>query len=318
LALAAPARAVELLNVSYDPTRELWRAINAAFTAAYARQTGEQVTINMSHGGSSSQARAVIDGLAADVVTLALWPDVDAIRRAGLIEPGWEQRFPNHAVPYTSTAVFVVRKGNPKGIHDWPDLVRPGVEVVTPNPKTSGNGKVTFLAAWGSVVTRGGTPEAATAYVKQLYAHVPVLDLGARAATVTFVQKQIGDVHVTWENEAYLELDEAHGAVEIVYPPTSFLAEPPVAVVDATVKRRGTGAVAKAYLDFVFSDAGQRIIAEHHYRPIKPVPDGPAFPALARFPITAIARDWDDAVARFFANGALFDRIYGAPGEHAP
>ena len=318
MALAAPARAVELLNVSYDPTRELWRAINAAFTAAYARQTGEQVTINMSHGGSSSQARAVIDGLAADVVTLALWPDVDAIRRAGLIEPGWEQRFPNHAVPYTSTAVFVVRKGNPKGIHDWPDLVRPGVEVVTPNPKTSGNGKVTFLAAWGSVVTRGGSPEAAAAYVKQLYAHVPVLDLGARAATVTFVQKQIGDVHVTWENEAYLELDEAHGAVEIVYPPTSFLAEPPVAVVDTNVKRRGTGAVAKAYLDFVFSDAGQRIIAEHRYRPIKPVPDGPAFPALARFPITAIARDWDDAVARFFADGALFDRIYGAPGEHAP
>ncbi len=317
MALAAPARAVELLNVSYDPTRELWRAINAAFTAAYARQTGEQVTINMSHGGSSSQARAVIDGLAADVVTLALWPDVDAIRRAGLIEPGWEQRFPNHAVPYTSTAVFVVRKGNPKGIHDWPDLVRPGVEVVTPNPKTSGNGKVTFLAAWGSVVTRGGSPEAAAAYVKQLYAHVPVLDLGARAATVTFVQKQIGDVHVTWENEAYLELDEAHGAVEIVYPPTSFLAEPPVAVVDTNVKRRGTGAVAKAYLDFVFSDAGQRIIAEHRYRPIKPVPDGPTFPALERFPITAIAKDWDDAAARFFADGALFDRIYG-PGERTP
>src|SRR5205823_2294126 len=218
---AGPARAakLELLNVSYDPTRELWRDINAAFVSKYEAQTGTTLDIKQSHGGSGTQARAEIDGLEADVVTLAIFPDTDAIRKAGQIEAGWEKRLPNNSLPYTSTIVFVVRKGNPKGIKDWPDLRKPGIEIVTPNPKTSGNGKLSFLAGWGAVTQRGGSEADAFEFVKKLYAQVPVLDLGARGSSTTFVQKKIGDVHLAWENEARLEVQEAGGAVDVVYPP---------------------------------------------------------------------------------------------------
>jgi len=314
---AGPARAtsLELLNVSYDPTRELWRDINASFIPDYAKKSGTTLEIKQSHGGSGTQARAVIDGLEADVVTLAMWPDTDAIRKAGQIEAGWEKRLPNDSLPYTSTAVFVVRKGNPKGIKDWPDLVKPGVEIVTPNPKTSGNGKVSFLAAWGSVTQRGGSDADALAFVKQLYEHVPVLDLGARGSTTTFVQKKIGDVHITWENEAHLEAQEAGGEVEIVYPPISFLAEPKVAWVDANVKRKHTEAAAKAYLEYLYTPEGQTIIAKNFYRPIDPAVRAKyaaEFPDLKLFPVTAVAKSWDDAYDRFFNEGKLFDSFYKA------
>jgi sulfate/thiosulfate transport system substrate-binding protein len=314
---AGPARAasLELLNVSYDPTRELWRDINASFIPDYEKKSGTTLEIKQSHGGSGTQARAVIDGLEADVVTLAMWPDTDAIRKAGQIEAGWEKRLPNNSLPYTSTAVFVVRKGNPKGIKDWPDLVKPGVEIVTPNPKTSGNGKVSFLAAWGSVTQRGGSDADALAFVKQLYEHVPVLDLGARGSTTTFVQKRIGDVHITWENEAHLETKEAAGEVEIVYPPISFLAEPQVAWVDANVKRKHTEAAAKAYLEYLYTPEGQTIIAKNFYRPIDPAVRAKyaaEFPDIKLFPVTAVAKSWDDAYERFFNEGKLFDSFYKA------
>jgi len=313
--LAAPVHAasLELLNVSYDPTRELWRAINEKFIPKYQKDTGTAVDIKQSHGGSGTQARAVIDGLEADVVTLALWPDTNAISKAGQIAPGWEKRLPNNSLPYTSTAVFVVRKGNPKNIHDWPDIVKPGVEIVTPNPKTSGNGKVSFLAAWGSVTQRGGSEADALEFVKKIYEHTPVLDLGARGSTTTFVQKGIGDVHLAWENEARLGVQEAGGSVEIVYPPISFLAEPPVTWVDANVKRKGTEAAAKAYLEFLYTEEGQEIIAKNFYRPIDPSVRqkyASTFPEVKLFPITAIAKSWDDAYAKFFNNGGLFDSFY--------
>jgi len=307
------AATLELLNVSYDPTRELWRAVNEAFIPKYQKQTGTTLEIKQSHGGSGTQARAVIDGLEADVVTLALWPDTDAIRKAGQIAPGWDARLPNKSLPYTSTAVFVVRKGNPKNIHDWPDIVKPGIEIVTPNPKTSGNGKVSFLAAWGSVTQRGGSEGDALAFVKQLYEHTPVLDLGARGSTTTFVQKGIGDVHLAWENEARLEVQEAAARLEIVYPPISFLAEPPVTWVDANVKRKGTEAAAKAYLEFLYTDEGQEIIAKNFYRPINATIKqkyASSFPDLKLFPITAIAKSWDDAYDKFFNEGKLFDSFY--------
>jgi sulfate/thiosulfate transport system substrate-binding protein len=313
--LAAPlhAASLELLNVSYDPTRELWRDVNRAFVPQYEKESGTTLSIRQSHGGSGTQARAVIDGLDADVVSLALWPDTDAIRKAGQIEPGWEKRLPNDSLPYTSTAVFVVRKGNPRGIRDWPDLVKPGIEIVTPNPKTSGNGKVSFLAAWGSVTQRGGSEADALEFVKKLYEHVPVLDLGARGSTTTFLQKQIGDVHIAWENEARLEVQEAAGAVEILYPPISFLAEPPVAWVDANVTRKGTEKAAKAYLEFLYTDEGQEIIAKNFYRPINPAilaKHKASFPEIELFPVSVIAKSWDDAYARFFNDGGLFDSFY--------
>src|SRR5262249_3404964 len=227
-ALAAPparAASYELLNVSYDPTRELYRAINAAFSQQYKAKTGNDVTIRQSHGGSGTQARAVIDGLEADVVTLALWGDTNQIAKAGLMAKEWEGGLPNSAPPYTPAVGFVARKGNPKGIKDWPDIVKPGIEIVTPNPKTSGNGKLSFLAAWGYVKSQGGSDADALEFVKKLYAQTPVLDLGARGSTVTFVEKQIGDVHLSWENEAKLEVQEANGEVEVVYPSTSILAQ---------------------------------------------------------------------------------------------
>jgi sulfate transport system substrate-binding protein len=317
-----------LLNVSYDPTRELFRDLNARFIARYAKETGLTVSIKQSHGGSGSQARAVIDGLEADVVTLALWPDVDAIRKAGLIADGWEQRLPHDSSPWASTIVFVVRKGNPKGIRDWPDLVKPGVEIVTPNPKTSGNGKLSLLAAWGSVTRRGGSEEDARAFVTQLYKQTPVLDAGARGSTTTFAQKRIGDVHLTWENEAHLEVAETRGALEIVYPPISIAVHPPVALVDASVARKGTREAAEAYLRFLYTDEAQEVIAAHHFRPAVAevlARHEHTFPRIELFPITAVARDWHDANARYFGDGGIFDRIYLSPlsplspqGSHRP
>jgi sulfate transport system substrate-binding protein len=313
---AAPGDAsgdVELLNVSYDPTRELWRDVNERFAPHFERQTGRRLVVRQSHGGSSSQARAVFDGLEADVVTLALWSDTDALRRLGLLAEGWQQRLPNRSVPYFSTVVFVVRKGNPLGVHDWPNLVRPGVRVITPSPKTSGNGKLSFLAAWGSVRRRGGTDEEARDFVAGLYRRVPVLDPGARAATVTFAQKKIGDVHLTWENEARLEVAESAGELEVVYPPASIRAEPPVAVVDATVDRKGTRVAAEQYLQFLYTEEAQEIIARHHYRPTHPDVarrHADDFPAIDLFDITVVTTGgWAEAQERFFAEGGVFDGI---------
>ncbi|MGD9645956.1 MAG: sulfate ABC transporter substrate-binding protein [Pirellulales bacterium] len=305
-------RSVELLNVSYDPTRELWKAINFAFAAQYEKTHGQPLDLRVTHAGSSSQARAVIEGLEADVLSLAMWTDTDAVARAGLIDPGWETELPNNSLPYSSTIVFVVRRGNPRQIHDWPDLLKPGVEIITPNPKTSGNGKLSFLAAWGAALDRGGNEADALAYVTELFRHVPVLDSAARAATVTFAQKKIGDVHLTWENEARLEVQEAHGELEIVYPSASILAEPQVAVVDANVKRHGTADVAQAYLEFLYTDEAQEIIARNYYRPTNEAVlarHQEDFPAIKLFRISALAKDWADAHARFFAEGGVFDKL---------
>ncbi len=303
----------ELLNVSYDPTRELWKSLNKQFIADYKRQSGIQLEIKQSHAGSSSQARSVIEGLAADVVTLAMWTDTDAIAKAGLINDGWQDRLPNGSLPYSSTIVFVVRKGNPKGIKDWPDLTREGVEVITPSAKTSGNGKLSFLAAWGSVVLRGGSEKEATEFVTNLYKHVPVLDSGARAATTTFAQKKIGDVHLTWENEAFFEVREAGGELEIVYPSLSIRAEPRVAIVDANVDRKKTRAAAEAYLKFLYTPEAQEIIAKNYYRPYKPEilhKYSKSFQSVELFTIQQIAADWSEAEKRFFADGGVFDQIY--------
>ena len=316
LLCALPPRALAgdtLLNVSYDPTRELYKEVANKFSAQWAQKTGQQIDIKDSHGGSGTQARAVIDGLDADVVTLAMWPDTDAIRKVGLISSGWESRFPNNSVPYTSTIVFAVRKGNPKGIKDWPDLIKPGIEIVTPNPKTSGNGKLSFLAAWGSITSRGGTEEQAKEFVTKLYQQAPVLDSGARGSTVTFAEKGIGDVHLAWENEARLEAAEHPGEIEIVYPPVSVLAEPPVAVVDVNARRKGTTDAATAYLNFLYTPEGQEIAAKNFYRPIDAEVlkrHASNFPAITLFPITATAKDWNDAYAKFFVDGAIFDSIF--------
>ncbi|MBL9092646.1 MAG: sulfate ABC transporter substrate-binding protein [Planctomycetaceae bacterium] len=310
---SAGGDSLELLNVSYDPTRELWKQLNEAFVPYHAQATGRKIAIRQSHGGSSSQARQVIDGLEADVVTLAIWQDIDAIHKAGLIAEKWEQRLPNGSLPYSSTIVFVVRKGNPKRIKDWSDLVKAGVQVITPSPKTSGNGKLSLLAAWGSVVERGGSPEDAEKLVTGLYKNVPVLDSGARAATATFAQKGIGDVHLTWENEAHFEVAEAGGELEIVYPPISVLAEPLVAWVDANVKRKGSEADAKAYLEFLYTPQGQEIIAKNHYRPTNPntlAAHEKDFPKLELFSVQKVFGGWNQAQEKFFAEGALFDRIY--------
>jgi sulfate transport system substrate-binding protein len=315
LALAAGgARAEqELLNVSYDPTRELYRAVNDAFTKKYKADTGTDVNIRQSHGGSGTQARAVIDGLDADVLTLAMWPDTNAVAKSGLLPLGWEKNLPHDSLPYTSTIVFVVRKGNPKNIKDWPDLIKPGVQIVTPNPKTSGNGKLSLLAAWGAVTQRGGSDKDALEFVKKLYAQTPVLDLAARAATTTFVQKKIGDVHLAWENEAHLEVEEAKGAVELVYPPISFLAEPHVTVVTKNAEKKGTLPIAKAYLEFLYTPEAQEIIAKNFYRPIDPgvlAEHRATFPEMRFFKIDAVANGWDDAYAKYFSDGGVFDSTY--------
>lgn len=308
--LPLPDRDV-ILNVSYDPTRELYEKIDPAFAADYARRTGRHIRVIESHGGSSRQSRAIVAGEeSADAVTLAMFPDVDALHRHGLIPADWADRLPNHSQPYTSTIVFVVRRGNPRQIQDWPDLVRLGVEIVTPNPKTSGNGKLSALAAWGAIVTRGGKEADARRYLVQFYQHVRVLDAGARGAAATFALAEIGDVHLTWENEAIREVGESHGALQIVYPPVSILAEPVVAWVDANVRRHGTLVETREYLEFLFTDAAQEIIAGLGYRPYKPSTVRQwQPPPITLFPVTAIAHDWADAEAKFFADDGIIDIV---------
>lgn len=310
--IGAQDAARAFLNVSYDPTRELYADLDPRFAAAYEKQAGAKITIQQSHGGSSRKARAVIDGLPADVVTLALYSDIDALRKRGLLAEGWSKRLPNDSVPYTSTVVFVVRKGNPSGIKDWVDLVRDRIAVVTPSPKTSGNGKLSFLAAWGAVLHAGGDEQAARAYVRRLYEHVVALDSGARGATTTFAQEKVGDVQITWENEALLEVDEYKGELEIVYPSVSIRAEPCVAWVDANVQRKGTLAEARAYLEYLYTDEAQEIIAQHGFRPIRQdvlKRHANRFPAIDLFPIQAVARDWEDAQQKFFADDGVFDDV---------
>jgi sulfate transport system substrate-binding protein len=310
--------AMELLNVSYDPTRELYQEFDGAFVKAWHDKTGETVSFRQSHGGSGSQARAVIDGLQADVVTLALAYDIDAIAKAGLIAPNWQSRLPQNSAPYTSTIVFLVRKGNPKGIRDWADLVKPGVSVITPNPKTSGGARWNYLAAWGYALRQpGGDEQAARRFVTQLFANVPVLDSGARSATNTFVQRGMGDVLLAWENEAYLALDETDGGVEIIAPSVSILAEPPVAVVDQVVDKRGTRAAAEAYLRFLYTPVGQELAAKHHYRPRDPevaTKHAAMFAQLELFKIDDVFGGWQKAQEAHFADGGTFDQIY-KPGR---
>lgn len=314
----AIARDVTLLNVSYDPTRELYRDVNAAFAAQWKAQHGDNVTIQMSHGGSGKQARSVADGLPADVVTLALAWDIDAIADRGLLAKDWQQRLPQNASPYTSTIVFLVRKGNPKGIRDWPDLIKPGVAVITPNPKTSGGARWNFLAAWGYALRQPGGSEAkARAYVHELFKHVPVLDAGARGATNTFAQRGVGDVLLAWENEALLAQRElGKGTFEIVVPSASILAEPPVAVVDRNADKHGTRAIAEAYLKFLYSPQGQAIEARNFYRPRSPQVAqqfAVQFPKVDTFTIGEVFGSWRQAQAKFFADGAIFDQI--GPGS---
>jgi sulfate transport system substrate-binding protein len=314
----AAGAAVELLNVSYDPTRELYQAFNAAFAANYKATTGVQVTVRQSHGGSGAQARAVIDGLAADVVTLALAYDVDAVARAGITTADWATRLPSNSAPYTSTIVFLVRKGNPKGIKDWGDLVKPGVAVITPNPKTSGGARWNYLAAWGYALRQpGGSDATARDFVTKLYANVPVLDSGARGATNTFVQRAIGDVLLAWENEAHLAVQEARDKIDIVVPSVSILAEPPVAVVDSVVDKKKTRAVAEAYLQYLYSAEGQEIAAKHHYRPHDPQVASKyatAFADVKLFTIDEVFKGWQAAQSTHFADGGTFDEIY-RPGK---
>ncbi len=309
---------VTLLNVSYDPTRELYEAVNPAFAAQWKARTGQEVTIRQSHGGSGKQARAVIDGLQADVVTLALAWDVDEIAaRSGLIAKDWQSRLPNNSAPYTSAIVFLVRKGNPKQIRDWDDLVRPGISVVTPNPKTSGGARWNYLAAWGYALRRrGGDDAKARDFVARLYRNVAVLDAGARGSTTTFVERGIGDVLIAWENEALLASREL-GAdkFEIVVPSVSILAEPSVAVVDRVANKRGTRAVAEAYLEFLASDAGQELSAKHYYRPRSPAVAAryaAQFPKLVLFTVDEVFGGWQQAQAAHFADGGIFDQIFQA------
>ncbi len=335
---AGPERtrpAVELLNVSYDPTREFYEEFNRRFAAYWQSRTGQAVVIRMSHGGSGKQARSVIDGLEADVVTLALAYDIDMIAsRGGRIAPDWQSRLPHRSAPYTSTIVFLVRRGNPKQVRDWDDLVRPGIEVITPNPKTSGGARWNYLAAWGYVLKRelgdlsklhDPAQQAAVAraqaearrFVAALFAQVPVLDSGARAATMTFVQRKLGDVLLAWENEALLALEEmGSGELEIVVPSASILAEPAVAVVDEVVDRRGTRTVAEAYLQYLYSPEGQRLAAAHHYRPR--LPDTVPAELLARFPklevftVDEVFGGWAKAQAEHFDDGGTFDQVVAA------
>jgi sulfate transport system substrate-binding protein len=317
-ACGAAGKETTLLNVSYDPTRELYQDVNAAFTRYWKEKTGDKVTIKQSHGGSGKQARAVIDGLEADVVTLALAYDVDALCEKGkLIPRDWQKRLPNNSAPYTSTIVFVVRKGNPKGIKDWDDLVKPGVAVITPNPKTSGGARWNYLAAWGYALKKwGGDETKAQDFVARLFKNVPILDTGARGATTTFVQRGIGDVLVAWENEALLMANESdQGGFEIVSPSLSILAEPPVTWVDKVVNRRGTRAVAQAYLEFLYSPEGQDIAAKHYYRPrLKSVwaKYAATFPNVALFTIDEIFGGWPKVQKTHFADGGVFDQIQRA------
>jgi sulfate/thiosulfate transport system substrate-binding protein len=306
-----------ILNVSYDPTRELYAAVDKAFIPQYRTQTGVTLEIKESHGGSGRQLKSVLDGSQkASVVSLALISDVQTLSKRGLIGADWRDRLPNHSVPYTSTIVFVVRKGNPKGIHDWPDLVNPGVAVVSPNPRSSGNGQLSVLAAWGSVTTRGGSPAQATSYIKTLLQHVAVSDGGARSAGDSFTLSKVGDVQLTWENEALREVAANKDELQLVYPPVSILAEPAVAWVDANVTEPKTARYAKAYLEYLFTDAGQEQAAQFGYRPFKAqilAKHADRLPPLALFGIGEIAKDWSDAREQFFGTNGILDTISAPP-----
>jgi sulfate/thiosulfate transport system substrate-binding protein len=311
----------QILNVSYDPTRELYAALDKTFADEYRRQTGVTVEVKQSHGGSGRQTTDVINGKQkADVVSLALPSDVDALRKRGLVAADWQQRLPNNSVPYTSTIVFVVHKDNPKAIHDWPDLIKDDVEIVNPDPRTSGNGKLSVLAAWGSVTTRGGDDAQAADFVRALLSHVVVADPGARGAATTFAVEKVGDVHLTWENEALREVAENKDELEIVYPPVSIRAEPAVAWVDANLANKKIASYAKAYLEYLYTDAAQETAARYGYRPIKPeilAKHQDRLPAIELFPITAIAKDWYDAREKFFGNNGVYDVVSSAPARQA-
>lgn len=335
-ALAGPsvwAANIRLLNVSYDPTRELYQEFNPAFAQYWKAKTGDTVTIQQSHGGAGKQARAVMEGLPADVVTLALAYDIDVIaRKTGLLPENWQSRLPNNSAPYTSTIVFLVRKGNPKNINDWPDLVKPGVEVITPNPKTSGGARWNYLAAWAYVLKQElgdlakvhdsaaadevkAAEAKAQAFVTALFKNVPVLDSGARGSTTTFAQRGIGDVLLAWENEAFLAVEElGRDKFEIVVPTISILAEPPVAVIDKNARAHGVYDAAQAYLEYLYSPTGQRIIARHFYRPVHPEHADPAdmkrFPAVNLIALSDVFGSWDEAQKKHFLDGGVFDQIY--------
>ena len=318
--VTAHAQDRTLINVSYDPTRELYREFNEAFIANWKETKGETVAVQVTHGGSGSQARTVIDGLEADVVTLALESDINAIADAGLIPEDWRGTLENNNAPYTSTIVFLVRKGNPKGIKDWGDLVGDGVEVITPNPKTSGGARWNFLAAWAwARHENGGDDAKAQEYVSELFKHVPVLDSGARGATTTFVQRGIGDVLLAWENEAYLALEElGPDAFDIVTPSISILAEPPVALVPGNAEKKGNTDLAQAYLEYLYSDVGQAIAAKHYYRPFRP--EAAAAEDIARFGDVNLVTiedfgGWREAQPKYFGDGGLFDQIYSGPTQ---
>jgi sulfate/thiosulfate-binding protein len=309
---------VQLLNVSYDPTRELYEDFNAAFAKHWKAKAGQEVSVRQSHGGSGKQARAVIDGLEADVVTLALAYDLDALVKSGLVPAAWQKRLPHNSTPYASTIVFLVRKGNPKNIRDWSDLARPGVSVITPNPKTSGGARWNYLAAWGAELKRNGDEKKARELVREIYKNVPVLDSGARGSTTTFAERGIGDVLVAWENEAFLAVTKlGKDRFEIVAPATSILAEPPVAWVDQVTEKRGTTAAAKAYLEYLYSEEGQEIAARSYYRPrLDSVAKKHAgqFPKVTLFTIDEVFGGWQKAQATHFADGGVFDQIY-QPGS---
>ena len=311
---------IKLLNVSYDPTRELYQQVNPAFAADWKKKTGNDVVIDLSNGGSAKQARSALDGLEADVVTLGLGYDIDALADKGLLAQDWQKKLPNNSSPYTSTIVFLVRKGNPKNIKDWPDVIKPGVEVITPNPKTSGGGRWSYLAAWGYAYRKNGNNEAkAREFVTALYKNVPVLDSGARGSTTTFAQREIGDVLLAWENEAHLALKE-FGAdkFEIVVPSESILAEPPVAVVDKVAGKKGTADIAKAYLSFLYSDAGQEIIAQNFYRPFNKsvlAKHESQYGKSNLFTFESLYGNWRQTRAKFFADGGIFDQIYTPGGK---
>ncbi|MCK9504304.1 MAG: sulfate ABC transporter substrate-binding protein [Porticoccaceae bacterium] len=319
LAFTAPLQAAskQILNVSYDPTREFYSEYNQAFGKFWQEKKGESLTVQQSHGGAGKQARAVIDGLEADVVTLALAYDIDEISRiTGKIPSDWQSRLPHNSSPYTSTIVFLVRAGNPKGIKDWNDLVKEGVEVITPNPKTSGGARWNYLAAWGYALKQpGGTEAKAKEFVTKLFKNVSVLDSGARGSTNTFVQRGIGDVFISWENEAFLAVNELGSEnFEIIVPSISILAEPPVTVVDGIAKKRGTEEVSKAYLEYLYSPEGQRLAAKHYYRPIEPQHADPAdiarFPKVNLFTIDEVFEGWIKAQPKHFGDGGVFDQIY--------
>ena len=321
LSLTSAAKAqVTLLNVSYDPTRELYAAINPAFAKTWKAQTGQDVTVRTSHAGSGAQARAVIDGLEADIVTLAVQSDIDAIaERGGQVAPGWRGRLPNGSVPYTSTILFVVRKGNPKAIRDWADLVKPGVSVITPNPKTSGGARWNYLAAWGwALRANNGDQGRAQAYVTELFRRVPVLDTGARGSTITFAQRNQGDVLLAWEDEANLVVRQRAGSgLEIVVPSFSIVAEPVVALVDKVADRRGTRAVADAYLRFLWTAEAQEIAAQHFFRPLDSAilaRHADLFPKVATFTLAEVFGDWPSVQKTHFADGGVFDQLY-KPGR---